>query len=115
FYLTPLPGSEDHKKLHEAGVALDPDLNKYDLNPAAPAHAKMSKAEWERAYRLAWKRYYTPDHIDTIFRRAAAMRAYSTNVLFLITWFVGSIRFEHVHPLESGFVRRKFRRDRRSS
>src|SRR5439155_13348341 len=25
FYLTPLPGSEDHKKLHEAGVWMDPD------------------------------------------------------------------------------------------
>ena len=29
--LTPLPGSEDHKKLHEKGVWMDPDLNKYDL------------------------------------------------------------------------------------
>ena len=34
FYLTPLPGSEDHKKLHEAGIAMDADLNKYDLNHA---------------------------------------------------------------------------------
>src|SRR5882672_11791210 len=32
FFLTPLPGSEDHLKLHRAGVPLDPDLNKYDLN-----------------------------------------------------------------------------------
>ena len=32
FYLTPLPGSEDHKKLHESGIAMDVDLNKYDLN-----------------------------------------------------------------------------------
>src|SRR5687768_9004081 len=32
FYLTPLPGSEDHKRLHEAGIAMDDDLNKYDLN-----------------------------------------------------------------------------------
>src|SRR5215470_10139611 len=31
FYLTPLPGSEDHRKLHEAGVAMDRDLNRYDL------------------------------------------------------------------------------------
>ena len=29
--LTPLPGSEDHQKLHEKGVWMDPDLNKYDL------------------------------------------------------------------------------------
>ncbi|MET0638667.1 MAG: radical SAM protein, partial [Hyphomicrobium sp.] len=31
FYLTPLPGSEDHLKLFRAGVPLDDDLNKYDL------------------------------------------------------------------------------------
>ena len=29
--LTPLPGSEDHKKLYEKGVWMDADLNKYDL------------------------------------------------------------------------------------
>jgi coproporphyrinogen III oxidase-like Fe-S oxidoreductase len=26
FQLTPLPGSEDHQKLHRAGVAMDPDV-----------------------------------------------------------------------------------------
>lgn len=45
FYLTPLPGSEDHKKLHEAGVAMDADLNKYDLNHAVTAHPKMSRRD----------------------------------------------------------------------
>ena len=33
--------------------------------------------------------------------------------LFLITWFKGSIDFEHVHPLEGGFLRMRSRRDRR--
>ena len=37
FFLTPLPGSEDHKKLWTAGVAMDPDLNKYDLEHALTA------------------------------------------------------------------------------
>lgn len=46
FYLTPLPGSEDHKKLHEAGVAMDADLNKYDLNHDVTAHPLMSREEW---------------------------------------------------------------------
>src|SRR5437764_4592754 len=32
FYLTPLPGSEEPEKLVQAGVAVDPDMNKYDLN-----------------------------------------------------------------------------------
>jgi hypothetical protein len=30
FFLTPLPGSEDHKTLHVKGVAMDLDINKYD-------------------------------------------------------------------------------------
>ena len=31
FCLTPLPGSEDHKKLAARGAPMDPDMNKYDL------------------------------------------------------------------------------------
>src|SRR3954449_8993241 len=31
FFLTPLPGSEDHKKLFTAGIPMEPDMNKYDL------------------------------------------------------------------------------------
>jgi radical SAM superfamily enzyme YgiQ (UPF0313 family) len=113
FYLTPLPGSEDHLKLHRAGVPLDADLNRYDLNHTCTAHPRMSRADWERAYRLAWERYYTTDHIRTVLQRVASAGANASNALFLITWFKGSIDFENIHPLESGFLRRKFRRDRR--
>ncbi|HEX7564059.1 MAG TPA: radical SAM protein, partial [Bradyrhizobium sp.] len=31
FCLTPLPGSEDHQVLWKNGIAMDPDLNKYDV------------------------------------------------------------------------------------
>jgi radical SAM superfamily enzyme YgiQ (UPF0313 family) len=115
FFLTPLPGSEDHLKLHKAGAPLDPDLNKYDLNHACTPHSRMSKDEWERAYKLAWQRYYTNEHIETVLRRVASAGANASNALFLITWFKGSIDFESIHPLESGFFRLKFRRDRRPS
>jgi radical SAM superfamily enzyme YgiQ (UPF0313 family) len=113
FYLTPLPGSEDHLKLFKAGAPLDPDLNKYDLNHVCTTHAKMSAAEWDRAYKAAWQSYYTVEHIETVLRRVAATKANASNALFLLTWFKGSIDFEHIHPLESGFFRRKSRRDRR--
>jgi hypothetical protein len=46
-------------------------------------------------------------------RRVAVTKANASNALFLITWFMGSINIEHIHPLESGFLRLKFRRDRR--
>jgi len=113
FYLTPLPGSEDHLKLHRVGAPLDPDMNKYDLNHICTTHPKMSREEWDRAYKMAWQRYYTIEHVETILRRAVAARIGAGNVLFLITWFMGSINIEHIHPLEGGFLRLKFRRDRR--
>jgi radical SAM superfamily enzyme YgiQ (UPF0313 family) len=113
FYLTPLPGSEDHLKLVKANVPLDPDLNKYDLNHIATAHPRMSPQEWNAAYRMAWERYYTIDHIQTIMKRTAATRGNVSNALFLITWFTGSIAIEKIHPLESGLLRRRFRRARR--
>jgi radical SAM superfamily enzyme YgiQ (UPF0313 family) len=114
FFLTPLPGSEDHQKLVRAGVAVDPDLNKYDLNHVATAHPRMSPEEWESAYRMAWQTYYTTDHVEAVLRRLVAMRASASNAILLMTWFKGSIHIEKVHPLEAGFFRFKFRRDRRS-
>ena len=113
FFLTPLPGSEDHQKLVQAGVPVDPDLNKYDLNHVCTAHSKMSKKEWEGAYLTAWKTYYTLDHIETILRRLVAKNGRAANAIVLMMWFMSAIHLEGVHPLESGVFRLKFRRDRR--
>jgi hypothetical protein len=113
FYLTPLPGSEDHLKLFKAGVPMDPDMNKYDLNHVTTGHARMSAQEWQRAYKLAWSTYYTPDHIETVLRRAIATGASGGNAAFLITWFKGCIDIENIHPLEGGYLRLKYRLDRR--
>src|SRR5690348_11647436 len=55
FFLTPLPGSEDHKVLTQKGIWMDPDMNKYDLNHRVSHHSGgMSDREWEEAYRAAW-------------------------------------------------------------
>ena len=113
FFLTPLPGSEDHQKLVNAGVKIDPDLNKYDLNHVCAPHAKMSSADWEQAYRTAWETYYTMEHMETVLRRLIAKKGQASNAIMLITWFMSAIHLEKVHPLESGLFRLKFRRDRR--
>jgi len=115
FYLTPLPGSEDHRNLYNAGTWMDPDVNKYDLNHAVVGHQLMSKAEWEDVYRSAWETYYTDEHIETVLKRAMATGVSPGKALFLIVWFKGCIGIEGIHPLEGGFLRLKFRRDRRSS
>jgi radical SAM superfamily enzyme YgiQ (UPF0313 family) len=113
FCLTPLPGSEDHLKLFRAGAPLDSDMNRYDAIHVCTTHQRMSRQEWERAYKLAWQRYYTTEHMETVLRRVASVGANASNALFLMTWFKGANDLEGVHPLEGGFLRRKFRRDRR--
>lgn len=114
FFLTPLPGSEDHKVLWSKGVWMDPDLNKYDLNHRVSHHPKMSDAEWEEAYREAWRAYYTPEHVRTILRRVAAKRPQMLNgITSTLLWFNTMIPLEGLHPLEGGMIRLKFRRDRR--
>src|SRR5205807_4295710 len=54
-----------------------------------------------------------PAHVEVIFRRAAATSLTAGKVLIPLVWFKGCIGIEGVHPLEGGFVRLKFRRDRR--
>jgi Radical SAM superfamily len=114
FFLTPLPGSEDHKKLWEKGVWMDPDMNKYDLNNRVSHHQTMSDEDWEAAYRLAWDTFYTPEHIETILRRTCANKlGRPKTTLTTILWFYLMILYEGVHPLEGGAFRLKYRRDRR--
>jgi len=113
FYLTPLPGSEDHKNLYTRGVPMDPDMNKYDLEHACTAHPLMSKEAWMRTYADAWKRYYTDEHVETILRRAVASGLNPTKILDAMMIFSGSSRIEGVHPLQFGLVRHKVRTQRR--
>ncbi len=113
FYLTPLPGSEDHKNLFMKGVAMEPDMNKYDLEHACTAHPRMSKEAWQRVYAEAWSRYYSDAHVETIMRRALVSGINKNKILDAITIFSGSARIEGVHPLQFGFLRRKIRTQRR--
>jgi hypothetical protein len=113
FCLTPLPGSEDHQTLWKKGEWMDPDMNKYDLEHVVAGHARMTGEEWSRIYREAWDIYYTPEHIETILRRAAACDLGVSHLAALLWGFSRSVSFENVHPLQSGLFRRKYRLDRR--
>jgi radical SAM superfamily enzyme YgiQ (UPF0313 family) len=113
FFLTPLPGSEDHKNLLMRGVPMDPDMNKYDLEHVCTAHPLMSKQEWERVYADAWRRYYSDEHMERVMRRAVVAGINRTKLLDSLTAFAGAARIEGVHPLQFGYVRRKVRTQRR--
>jgi hypothetical protein len=113
FCLTPLPGSEDHQILHRTGVAMDPDMNKYDTEHAVTAHPKMSGTEWEDIYRAAWSAYYAPGHLERIMRRAGAVGVNLRSLSGALLLFSQCTEMEKVHPLQGGVLRLKFRRDRR--
>jgi len=112
--LTPLPGSEDHRKLQQAGVWMDPDMNKYDLNHVVTEHPSMSRAELEEAYEAMWEHFYTYEHMRTVFRRMLALGSNKKRAtLHRLLFYREFKRIYRVHPLEGGFLRMKHRADRR--
>jgi len=113
YFLTPLPGSEDHKVLWQKGAWMDADMNKYDLEHAVAGHPKMSKEQWTKVYHSAWEAYYTPEHIETIFRRSAAAGIGGGRLFGILAAYSRCIAIEKVAPLQGGFFRLKYRRDRR--
>ena len=113
FFLTPLPGSEDHQTLFKNGVAMDPDLNKYDIEHVVTAHPKMSRAEWEGAYHAAWESYYSREHVERMLRRAAATGGGISRLASMIFMFSAVFMIEKVHPVQGGIIRIKRRTDRR--
>ena len=113
FCLSPFPGSEDHQKLWRQGVAMDPDMNRYDAEHVVTAHPKMTRPEWEQAYQMAWKHYYSPEHIERLLRRAAACGIGVSRLATMIFGFSCSVEIEGIHPLQCGILRLKYRTDRR--
>jgi radical SAM superfamily enzyme YgiQ (UPF0313 family) len=113
FCLTPLPGSEDHQTLWMNGVAMDPDLNRYDVEHVCTAHSRMSRKEWQDVYHEAWLLYYTPKHMKILLRRAAATGVPIGNLAKYLLTFSTTNRLEKVHPLQGGIFRLKHPSERR--
>ena len=113
FILTPMPGSQDHKQLYEQGIVMDPDMNNYDLEHVTTEHPLMSKQQLLDIYRRAWDIYYTPEHVETILRRAKAWGYNSKAMMNKLLLFYTFPKVGNIHPLEGGLFRRKYRRDRR--
>ncbi|MBI3082824.1 MAG: radical SAM protein [Candidatus Omnitrophica bacterium] len=115
FVLTPLPGSQDHRSLYDCGVAMDSDMNRYDLAHVTTDHQKMSRQEWQDIYHKAWDAYYTPEHVETLIQRGTAWGFPPRRMMEKLLAFHACARIEQVHPLEGGLFRLKYRLDRRPS
>ncbi|HKV91595.1 MAG TPA: radical SAM protein [Candidatus Angelobacter sp.] len=110
--LTALPGSADHQKLFNDGAWLDPDLNKYDLEHVTTRHQEMGTLDWEKLYRDTWRNFYSLEHMETVLRRAVATGVDVNNMMVLLLWFHFCIVHEKIDPLQGGYLRRKYRKDR---
>jgi Radical SAM superfamily len=113
FCLTPLPGSEDHQVLWKSGIAMDPDLNNYDLEHVCTAHSRMTISEWAGIYNEAWSTYYSPDHMEVLLRRAGATGIRMSSLVKLLYQFSTMHLLEGVHPLQSGIFRLRHPDERR--
>jgi radical SAM superfamily enzyme YgiQ (UPF0313 family) len=111
FMLSPLPGSVDHRRLVEAGTAMDADWSRYDTFHPVVDHPRMSRAEWRALYEEAWREFYTPAHMER--QLARAPRAHYVTLLQMYLWYGAAALVERFHPMMTGFVRLKPRRDRR--
>jgi hypothetical protein len=73
----------------------------------------MSRAEWEGIYQEAWGLYYSPEHMKTLLRRAAATGVPMKSLVKLLVTFSSTVELESVHPLQSGIVRMRHPSERR--
>lgn len=111
--LTPLPGSADHKRNLAAGVWMDPDMNKYDLNHWVLNHPNMSYEEMIKAYTAMWDSFYSMEHMKRVMRRSYATGTSPSQTLTQLLWYYLSLKIEGTHPIDAGYFRRKYRKERR--
>ena len=100
FCVTPAPAPPKSPPVKAAAV--EPDLNRYDLEHVTGSHPLMSAEVWSRVYRHAWLRYYTDGHVGRVLRRARVSGLDSQKLVAALTVFSGSVRIEGVHPLRAG-------------
>jgi len=113
-YLTPLPGSEDHKRDKAAGAWMDPDFNKYDLSHRVSRHPRMSDAEWDQAFREAHRSFYSFEHMERILNRRmqVSVRQPKATINSFIIYREGP-GLEQVGTSEFGVLRMVRRKQRR--
>nr|VFJ45178.1 MAG: Radical SAM superfamily enzyme YgiQ, UPF0313 family [Candidatus Kentron sp. DK] len=110
----PLPGSQDHQRLYEAGASMDTDMNRYDTTQPVMDHPKMTREELRAAYLDAWRRFYTPEHMATILRRMFALGSNKKlTTANRLHWFSYFYPHMGVHPIDGGDHPIRKRRDRR--
>ena len=114
FFLTPLPGSEDHKKLSPRASG---------WTPTSTSTTSITASRITRRCPMRNGRRLTGRHGRLFIRPSISARSCGAPrqipngrpkpILSTIGWFKLMTDYEGVHPLEGGAFRLKYRRDRR--
>jgi len=112
--LTPIPGSMDYQRAREAGIWMDPDLNKYNFTYAVTRHPTMSVKELDDLYREVQERFFSWEHALTIMRRTAAFHSQRrASIVNALTEYLVTMKYENCSMIEGGIGRIRRRTERR--
>jgi hypothetical protein len=112
FMFIPLPGSADHRRVVEEKTPTDADLNNFDALHETFRHPGFRPGRWARSFREAWEAFYTKENIVNVLLRTPLERYWEMFWLFI--WYRFAV-VEGSHPMFTGLIRRKSRRERRAS
>ena len=95
----------------EAGTKLDPDYNTYDSFHESLPHPLMKNGAWTRAYKDAWRSFYSFENMKTVLSSADPENYW--DIVRNFYWYKNSALNEGAHPMITGFFPLKDRRTRR--
>jgi len=110
FMLTPLPGSRDHHEMVVNHVPMDADLNNFDSFHETFRHNKLAPGGWYALYREAWDAFYGKEHLVDILLRTPHDKYWQ---VFWLSLWNRYASLQGSHPMVTGWVRFKARKDRR--
>ena len=112
FILTPLPGSEDHVRLLNQGVWMDPDFNRYDSFEPVTKHPYMSREQLINILYRCFKEFYRSKHLIASLKHLTN-RADRLQLIKNDIWYRNSALGEGIHPMNCGFWSKRKRSERR--
>ncbi len=105
FIYTPLPGSEDHRRMVAEGKEVDTDFNLYDTSHVTCDHPLMSRQQLQDLFWRCWKDFHSWSHLKTVLARGLL---HGQDMKELRNTFVcarGLAKYEKLHPVSCGLIR----------
>ncbi len=106
FIRTMLPGSQDWVEAYTSGYPMSADLNEYDSSVVSCAHDRMEPAEWQGAYDVAVRTFYSGRNMVKILARHAPFRQ-RWRLAKSFIWYRWSHFAERTHPMIAGLYRHR--------